>query len=96
SPDATVPVFRTHTRQVGVFAEDRIELSDRLSWISGLRYDYIDYQRDTFATPSSPASSFSKTFAHTSWRTGLVFSLTPDISLYGQYTTGTDGVGSLI
>ncbi|PRG44740.1 TonB-dependent receptor [Burkholderia gladioli] len=96
SPDATVPVFRTHTRQAGVFAEDRIELSDRLSWISGLRYDYIDYQRDTFATPSSPASSFSKTFAHTSWRTGLVFSLTPDISLYGQYTTGTDGVGSLI
>ncbi|WP_414441455.1 TonB-dependent receptor [Burkholderia sp. 22PA0106] len=96
SPDATVPVFRTHTRQAGVFAEDRVELSDRLSWISGLRYDYIDFHRDTFATATAGASSFDKTFGHTSWRTGLVFSLTPDVSLYGQYTTGTDGVGSLI
>ncbi len=96
SPDATVPVYRTHTHQAGVFAEDRVELGDRLSWISGLRYDYIDFHRDTFATATAAASSFDKTFAHTSWRTGLVFSLTPDLSLYGQYTTGTDGVGSLI
>lgn len=96
SSDATVPVFRTHTRQAGVFAEDRVELSDRLSWISGLRYDTIDFHRDTFATATAGASSFDKTFGHTSWRTGLVFSLTPDVSLYGQYTTGTDGVGSLI
>ncbi|AJK49005.1 TonB-dependent siderophore receptor [Burkholderia plantarii] len=96
SPDPTVPVFRTHTHQAGVFAEDRIELTRRLSWISGLRYDHIDYHRDTFATPTAGAASFDKTFAHTSWRTGLVFSLTPDVSLYGQTTTGTDGVGSLI
>jgi iron complex outermembrane receptor protein len=34
--------------------------------------------------------------ANTSWRTGLVFELTPSLSVYGQYTTGTDGVDSLV
>lgn len=96
SPDPTVPAFRTVTHQASLFAEDRLELTDRLAWVSGLRYDHIDFHRDTFATATTAASSFDKTFAHTGWRTGLVFSLTPTLSVYGQYTTGTDGVSSLI
>jgi len=96
SPDPTVPAFRTVTHQASLFAEDRLELTDRLAWVSGLRYDHIDFHRDTFATATTAASSFDRTFAHTGWRTGLVFSLTPTLSVYGQYTTGTDGVSSLI
>ncbi|WP_459719499.1 TonB-dependent receptor [Paraburkholderia sp. 2C] len=96
SADPTVPAFRTITHQASLFAEDRLELTDRLAWIGGLRYDHIDFHRDTFATATTTASSFDKTFAHTGWRTGLVFSLTPNLSVYAQYTTGTDGVGSLI
>jgi iron complex outermembrane recepter protein len=96
SPDPTVPAFRTITHQASLFAEDRLELTDRLAWVSGLRYDHIDFHRDTFATATTAAASFDKTFAHTGWRTGLVFSLTPNLSVYAQYTTGTDGVGSLI
>ncbi|WP_347557569.1 TonB-dependent siderophore receptor [Robbsia sp. KACC 23696] len=96
STDATRPVFRTRTSQAALFAEDRIELTDRLAWVSGLRYDHIDYRRDTFATATTAATQFKRTFANTSWRTGLVFSLTPVLTLYGQYTTGSDGVGSLI
>ncbi|WP_321865550.1 TonB-dependent receptor [Paraburkholderia tropica] len=96
SPDPTVPQYRTSTRQASVYAENRLELTDRLAWIAGLRYDHIDYHRDTFATVSGPASSFDRTFAHTGWRTGLVFSLTPDLSVYAQYTTGAEGVGSLV
>ncbi|MGF7190565.1 iron complex outermembrane receptor protein [Robbsia andropogonis] len=96
SSDATVPVFRTRTNQAAVFTENRLEVTDRLAWVSGVRYDHIDYRRDTFATSSTAATSFSRTFANTSWRTGLVFAMTPDLSVYGQYTTGSDGVGSLI
>ncbi len=96
SPDPTVPAFRTVTHQASLFAEDRVELTDRLAWVSGLRYDHIDFHRDTFATATTAASSFNRTFAHTGWRTGLVFSVTPTLSVYGQYTTGTDGVSSLI
>ncbi|WP_258170411.1 TonB-dependent receptor [Burkholderia multivorans] len=96
SPDPTVPAFRTVTHQASLFAEDRLELTDRLSWVSGLRYDHIAFHRDTFATATTAAASFDKTFAHTGWRTGLVFALTPALSVYGQYTTGTDGVSSLI
>lgn len=96
SPDPTVPAFRTTTRQASLFAEDRLELTGRLAWVSGVRYDHIDLHRDTFATATAAASSFDKTFANTGWRTGLVFSLTPALSVYGQYTSGTDGVSSLI
>lgn len=96
SPDPTVPQFQTTTHQASVYAENRLELTDRLAWIAGLRYDHLDYHRDTFATVNGPASSFDRTFAHTGWRTGLVFALTPDFSVYAQYTTGADGVGSLV
>ena len=30
------------------------------------------------------------------WRAGLVFALTPELSLYGQYSTSEDGVSNLI
>lgn len=96
SADPTVPQFRTSTRQASVYAENRLEITDRLAWIAGLRYDHLDYHRDTFATVNGPASSFDRTFANTGWRTGFVFSLTPDLSFYAQYTTGAEGVGSLI
>jgi len=92
SPDPTVPEFRTHTFQASVFAEDRLEVTPRLAWVSGLRYDHIDFRREQLATDTS----FEKTLANTSWRTGLVFALTPSLSVYGQYTTGTDGVDSLV
>ena len=96
SSDPTRPVFRSRTRQAALFAENRLDLTARLTWVAGLRYDHIDYRHDTFGTATSAASSFSRTFANTSWRTGLVFAMTPALSLYGQYTTGSDGVGSLI
>jgi iron complex outermembrane receptor protein len=96
SSDPTRPVFRSRTRQAALFAENRLDLTQRLTWVSGMRYDHIDYRRDTFATSTAAASSFSRTFANTSWRTGLVLAVTPNLSLYGQYTTGSDGVGSLI
>ena len=37
-----------------------------------------------------------KTLTGNNWKAGLVYAITPDTSVYGQYATSTDGVGGLI
>ncbi|WP_330848671.1 TonB-dependent receptor [Burkholderia stagnalis] len=92
SPDPTVPQFRTRTRQAAVFAENRLELLPRLAWVSGLRYDHIAYHREQAAT----GAGFDKHFAHLGWRTGFVYEIAPTLTAYAQYTTGAEGLGSLV
>ncbi|KVM99716.1 TonB-dependent receptor [Burkholderia stagnalis] len=92
SPDPTVPQFRTRTRQAAVFAENRLEVLPRLAWVSGLRYDHIVYHREQAAT----GAGFDKHFAHLGWRTGFVYEIAPTLTAYAQYTTGAEGLGSLV
>jgi iron complex outermembrane receptor protein len=92
SPDPTRLRFRTRTNQAAVFAENRLEVLPRLAWVSGLRYDHIAFHRDDVLT----GTGFDKTLAHTGWRTGFVFEVAPSLSVYAQYSTGADGVGSLV
>lgn len=92
SPDPTVPQFRTRTRQAAVFAENRLEVLPRLAWVSGLRYDHIAFNREQAAT----GAGFDKRFAHLGWRTGFVYEIAPTLSAYAQYTTGAEGLGSLV
>ncbi|WP_330995995.1 TonB-dependent receptor [Burkholderia stagnalis] len=92
SPDPTVPQFRTRTRQAAVFAENRLELLPRVAWVSGLRYDHIAYHREQAAT----GDGFDKHFAHLGWRTGFVYEIAPTLTAYAQYTTGAEGLGSLV
>ncbi|KWH29981.1 TonB-dependent receptor [Burkholderia stagnalis] len=92
SPDPTVPQFRTRTRQAAVFAENRLELLPRVAWVSGLRYDHIAYHREQAAT----GAGFDKHFAHLGWRTGFVYEIAPTLTAYAQYTTGAEGLGSLV
>nr|WP_323121854.1 TonB-dependent receptor [Burkholderia alba] len=92
SPDPTGLRFRTRTNQAAVFVENRLEILPRVAWVSGLRYDHIAFHRDDLAS----GTGFDKTLAHTGWRTGFVFEVTPSLSVYAQYTTGAEGVGSLV
>nr|WP_230948514.1 TonB-dependent receptor [Burkholderia stagnalis] len=92
SPDPTVPQFRTRTRQAAVFAENRLEVLPRVAWVSGLRYDHIAYHREQAAT----GAGFDKHFAHLGWRTGFVYEIAPTLTAYAQYTTGAEGLGSLV
>ncbi|KVN30564.1 TonB-dependent receptor [Burkholderia pyrrocinia] len=92
SPDPTVPQFRTRTRQAAVFAENRLEVLPRLAWVSGLRYDHIAFHREQAAT----GAGFDKRFAHLGWRTGFVYEIAPTLTAYAQYTTGAEGLGSLV
>ncbi|MCO7570447.1 TonB-dependent receptor [Pseudomonas chlororaphis] len=84
--------FKTTTKQMSVFAENRLQLSERWSLVTGVRRDYAHIDRDDLKDDSRS----DKTLTGNNWKAGLVFAVTPDTSLYGQYSTSTDGVGGLI
>lgn len=86
------PAYATQTNQASVFAEDRLILTDRLSLLTGVRYDAPTLQRENLVT----GDRFEKSFQGLGYRFGLVFNPTPDTALYAQYATATDPVNSLI
>ncbi|MGY6555270.1 MAG: TonB-dependent receptor domain-containing protein [Wenzhouxiangella sp.] len=69
---APAPQFRGSRREtVGLFAQNRAELTERLDLVLGLRHDDIESRPDEAALV---ASSFSQT----SFQAGILFELTPD------------------
>ncbi|TRO44576.1 TonB-dependent receptor [Pseudomonas sp. ALS1279] len=86
------PRERNLARQFSLFAENRTQLSERLSLVTGVRRDQVHIQRDDLLSDSRVDRSLSGG----NWRAGLVFALTPDLSLYGQYATSTEGVNNLL
>lgn len=87
-----IPQSVSTTKQLAAFAENRLQLTDKLSLITGVRRDYLHIDSDSLVD----GSDSNKTFTGNNWKAGLVYAITPDTSVYGQYATSTDGVGSLI
>ncbi len=101
NPAYILPAYRTITHQSAVFAEDRLKVSDQLSVVAGIRSERANVKRssntyDAALNPTGLRPAFSKTFKNTSYRVGVVYQPTTTSSVYGQYTTGTDPLGSLI
>ena len=88
----TAPKFRTRTRQFSVFAENALDVTDRLKLVAGVRNDQIDFDRADLVS----GDSLDKSFNPTTWRLGAILDVTPDLSLYAQTSTGVDPLGSLI
>jgi iron complex outermembrane receptor protein len=84
--------FDSTTRQMSVFAENRTQLSERWSLVTGVRRDYVHVDRNNLVD----GSQSDKTLTGNNWKTGVVFALTPQTSFYGQVATSTDGIGGLI
>jgi len=74
-----------------VFAENRLQLTDRLALLTALRYDYLDMQVTNYGavTPTSPAY-FERRWEPLSGRIGLTYALTPSASVYAQYSSSAD------
>ncbi|HUN96765.1 MAG TPA: TonB-dependent receptor [Bradyrhizobium sp.] len=89
----TTPGFNAIVNQYSLFAEDRLALTDQLSFVTGARLDRPDVDRTDYKTPSN---SFDTTLSGTSWRAGLVFTPVKDLAFYGQYAIGVDPVTNLI
>lgn len=73
------------------FLENRLELTERLALLSGLRYDHLHMEVTNYGavTPTSPAF-FQRTWEPLTGRVGLVYALTPAANVYVQYSTAAD------
>lgn len=91
-----VPAYATSTNQASVFAENRLELTDRLSLLAGVRFDAPTLRRANLLETEPARRFFERSFQALGYRFGLVYAVTPETSLYAQYATATDPVNSLI
>lgn len=88
----TIPRYSIKARQYSVFAEDKLDVSEQWSVLGGLRYDHADVSRRDLVAGSL---AYDKTFANAGWRLGTVYTLSPELALYGQYSRAADPISSL-
>lgn len=87
SPFPFIPRYRNSADQHALFAEDRLELSDRLSLVGGLRHDSVSIKRDNLVAGKQ---DFDKTYSNVGVRLGAVYLVQPDTALYAQYSRAAD------
>lgn len=86
------PLADTQTRTFALFAENRLQLSERWSLVTGIRRDQNHLER----SDQRAGTRSDRSLSGGNWRAGLVFAVTDQLSLYGQYSTSEDGVSNLI
>jgi len=92
SDSPTRPQTLSSTHTFALFAENRLQLSERLSLVTGVRRDQNHIDRDNLVD----GSRSDRSLQGGNWRAGLVFAVSDDLSLYGQYSTSEDGVDNLV
>lgn len=92
SPDPLRPNFTTDTVSNALYAEDAYRFSARLLLLAGLRHDRYKVERSSLLG----AAAFGATLQSTAARLGLTWTLAPDTSVYGQFSSGSDPVTSLL
>lgn len=92
SPDPLRPNFATDTDTDAFYLEDAYSMSDSLLLLVGARHDRYKVDRVSLLG----AAGFSSTLISNSVRLGLTWKLAPSTSLYGQFSTGSDPLTSLL
>ncbi|MBK0061937.1 TonB-dependent receptor [Pseudomonas sp. S44] len=92
SQNVTRPQTLSTTHTFALFAENRTQLTDRLSLVTGIRRDQNHIDRNNLTNDTR----VDRSLQGGNWRAGLVFAVTDNLSLYGQYSTSEDGVSNLI
>ena len=98
-PEAATPTildYQTDTRQMAIFIDDTLQITDKLSVVLGARFDDIDFDRFDLAIGGNPSAAFDAQFSEFTWRAGLVYQPTEQLSLYAQTSTAADPVTSPI
>lgn len=90
--------FASRLNTISVFAEDALNLTSRWLLVGGARFDHMDLDRrvtDYLVTPNAVTSG-NPVYKPFSWRVGSSYAVTPDLTLYGQYTTAVTPVSSIL
>ena len=77
-------------QNVGVFLQDEMGLSDRLSLLLGARYDRVAYNYRTFFNPAAPIKAQSKNFERVSPKLGVNFRVGATSALYANVGGGLE------
>ncbi|QBE65071.1 TonB-dependent receptor [Pseudoduganella lutea] len=93
SPMPTIPRYRTKAKQYALFAEDKLQLTQKWSVLAGLRYDHAALRRDDLV---AQWQAYDRTFTNFGWRLGTVYQATPALAFYGQYAKAADPIGALL
>ena len=103
APDANAPfgtpTLARRTADMGTtaaFVENALHVGRRVTVIGGLRRDAIDLDRKNYTAAGDlvVATSFAREFTPLTWRLGAVVQPSDRTSLYAQYATSADPVGS--
>jgi iron complex outermembrane receptor protein len=81
--DAALPPVNSfaNAKVKAIFAENALNLTPEWLLIGGIRNDWIDYHRTIL-----PSTQIDRSFSALSWRAGTVYSVTPKMQLFGQYS----------
>ncbi|MBB5862861.1 TonB-dependent receptor [Xanthomonas sp. 3058] len=88
----------TRWTNTALFVEDALDLDAQLKLVLGGRWESLDLDRRNFTADGQfqAATSFSRRYRPNNARVGLVYALTPALTPYLSYTTGSDPPGSNI
>jgi iron complex outermembrane recepter protein len=78
------------------YAEDALDLTPHVKLVAGLRHDAIDLRRNTLATPTTAAATYTKTYAPWTGRGGVVWSARKDLNLYASYSRAAEPTTQLV
>ncbi len=92
SPDPIRPGFATDTTTNAAYVEDAYAISERLLLLAGARHDRYRVSRLNL----QDGSAFDATLISNAARVGLTYRLTPQTSVYGQFSSGSDPVTSIL
>lgn len=90
-------VFDSRLKTKAVFAEDALNLTPQWLVLAGIRYEGINLDRGIYNLNAANAFTSADADYHPfSWRVGSTYEVLPGITLYGQYTTAAQPVGSML
>lgn len=89
-------IFDSRLRTSALFVENALNVTDRWILLAGARTEKIKLSRDIRDLNAGTSQSFRPDYDPFSWRVGTVFDVTPDVQLYGQYSTAVSPVSTLL
>lgn len=88
--------FDSTVDNTAVFVENALNITPDWIVVAGLRQDWIDLDRTMDDLKAGATTKFGNDFSPTTWRLGTVYNLTPEVSLFGQYTTAITPASALV
>jgi iron complex outermembrane recepter protein len=90
-PGGFTMINQFHANQYALFVEDNFSLTERLSLLGGVRFDFYDVDRLERLNGSNSEAQFDPE----SWRVGLLYDIKDDFTVYGSLSNATDPAGSV-